>query len=69
MIFGVAELVAYVSAFITLEPGDLIATGTPPGIGLGLKPDPIFLKAGDLMRLGSTRLGVQEHRVQAWRSF
>jgi 2-keto-4-pentenoate hydratase/2-oxohepta-3-ene-1,7-dioic acid hydratase in catechol pathway len=68
MIFGVAELVAYVSAFITLEPGDLIATGTPPGIGLGLKPDPIFLKAGDLLRLGSARLGVQEHRVQSWRS-
>jgi 2-keto-4-pentenoate hydratase/2-oxohepta-3-ene-1,7-dioic acid hydratase in catechol pathway len=68
MIFGVAELVAYVSAFITLEPGDLIATGTPPGIGSALKPDPIFLKPGDSMRLGSTKLGVQEHRVQSWRS-
>jgi 2-keto-4-pentenoate hydratase/2-oxohepta-3-ene-1,7-dioic acid hydratase in catechol pathway len=68
MIFGVAELVAYVSAFITLEPGDLIATGTPPGIGSAIKPDPIFLKAGDSMRLGSAKLGVQEHRVQSWRS-
>ena len=68
MIFGVAELVAYVSAFITLEPGDLIATGTPPGIGSALKPDPIFLKPGDSVRLGSTKLGVQEHRVQSWRS-
>jgi 2,4-didehydro-3-deoxy-L-rhamnonate hydrolase len=69
MIFGIADLVAYVSAFITLEPGDLIATGTPPGIGSALKPEPIFLKPGDSMRLGSTKLGVQEHRVQSWRSF
>jgi 2,4-diketo-3-deoxy-L-fuconate hydrolase len=68
MIFGIAELVAYVSAFITLEPGDLIATGTPPGIGSAMRPDPIFLKPGDSMRLGSTKLGVQEHRVQSWRS-
>jgi 2-keto-4-pentenoate hydratase/2-oxohepta-3-ene-1,7-dioic acid hydratase in catechol pathway len=68
MIFGIAELVAYVSRFITLEPGDLIATGTPPGVGSGLKPDPVFLKAGDSMRLGSAKLGVQEHRVQSWRS-
>ena len=68
MIFGIAELVAYVSAFITLEPGDLIATGTPPGVGSAVKPDPIFLKPGDLMRLGSTKLGVQEHQVQSWRS-
>jgi 2-keto-4-pentenoate hydratase/2-oxohepta-3-ene-1,7-dioic acid hydratase in catechol pathway len=68
MIFGIAELVAYVSAFITLEPGDLIATGTPPGIGSAMKPDPIFLKASDSMRLGSAKLGVQEHRVQPWRS-
>jgi len=51
-----------------LEPGDLIATGTPPGIGSAIKPDPIFLKAGDSMRLGSAKLGVQEHRVQSWRS-
>jgi 2-keto-4-pentenoate hydratase/2-oxohepta-3-ene-1,7-dioic acid hydratase in catechol pathway len=68
MIFGIAELVAYVSAFITLEPGDLIATGTPPGIGSAQKPEPIFLKSGDSMRLGSAKLGVQEHRVQSWRS-
>jgi 2,4-diketo-3-deoxy-L-fuconate hydrolase len=68
MIFGIAELVAYVSAFITLEAGDLIATGTPPGVGSAMKPDPVFLKAGDSMRLGSAKLGVQEHRVQPWRS-
>jgi len=68
MIFGIAELVSYVSAFITLEPGDLIATGTPPGVGSAIKPEPIFLKAGDSMRLGSAKLGVQEHRVQSWRS-
>jgi 2,4-didehydro-3-deoxy-L-rhamnonate hydrolase len=65
MIFPVAELVAYVSAFMTLEPGDLIATGTPAGVGMGMKP-PVYLRAGDRMRLGSSRLGIQEHAVVAW---
>ncbi len=67
MIFGVAELIAYVSRFITLEPGDILATGTPPGIGAGIKPQPVYLKPGDLMRLGSSKLGLQEQKVQPWR--
>jgi 2,4-didehydro-3-deoxy-L-rhamnonate hydrolase len=67
MIFGVAQLIAYLSCFITLEPGDILATGTPPGIGAGIKPDPIFLKAGDVMRLGSPQLGMQEQQVRSWR--
>ena len=67
MIFPVAELVSYLSAFMTLEPGDIIATGTPPGVGMGIKPSPVYLKAGDVMRLGSSKLGVQEHRVVPWK--
>jgi len=63
MIFGVAKLVSYVSHFITLHPGDVIATGTPPGVGAGLKPEPIFLKAGDVMRLGIEGLGIQTQRI------
>ncbi len=65
MIFGVAELVAYVSRFMTLYPGDLITTGTPPGVGLGMKP-PTYLKAGDEMRLGIQGLGEQRQTVHAW---
>jgi 2-keto-4-pentenoate hydratase/2-oxohepta-3-ene-1,7-dioic acid hydratase in catechol pathway len=64
MIFGVAELVAYCSRFMTLWPGDLISTGTPPGVGLGMKP-PTYLKAGDEMHLGIAHLGEQRHRVYA----
>ena len=52
MIFGVSQLVSYVSRFMSLYPGDLITTGTPPGVGLGAKPSPVFLKPGDVMRLG-----------------
>jgi len=63
MIFGVVKLVSYVSHFITLFPGDVIATGTPPGVGQGVKPEPIFLKAGDAMRLSVEGLGVQSQRV------
>ena len=59
MIFPVAECIAYVSRFITLHPGDLLITGTPPGVGEGQKPDKIFLKAGDTMHLGITGLGEQ----------
>jgi 2-keto-4-pentenoate hydratase/2-oxohepta-3-ene-1,7-dioic acid hydratase in catechol pathway len=66
MIFGVAALVAYISRFITLEAGDLVATGTPPGVGFMHKPEPQFLRAGDVMRLGSSWLGVQEHLVIDW---
>ncbi len=67
MIFGVAELVSYISQFMTLQPGDLITTGTPPGVGMGMKPDPVFLKAGDVMRLGIEKLGQQQQTVVAYR--
>jgi 2,4-diketo-3-deoxy-L-fuconate hydrolase len=67
MIFGVAELIAYVSRFITLEPGDILTTGTPPGVGEGQKPDKIFLKAGDVMRLGIEKLGEQQQTVVGFR--
>jgi 2-keto-4-pentenoate hydratase/2-oxohepta-3-ene-1,7-dioic acid hydratase in catechol pathway len=63
MIFGVANLVSYVSQFMTLVPGDIITTGTPPGVGLGMKPTPQFLKAGDVVRLGIQGLGEQEQKV------
>jgi 2-keto-4-pentenoate hydratase/2-oxohepta-3-ene-1,7-dioic acid hydratase in catechol pathway len=66
MIFGVAALVSYLSRFMTLRPGDLITTGTPPGVGLGAKPNPVFLKPGDVMRLGIARLGEQQQTVHAW---
>ena len=58
MIFSVAYLVAYISRFMTLEPGDVISTGTPPGVGLGRKP-PLYLKAGDVVTLGIAGLGQQ----------
>ena len=59
MVYGVSFLVAYLSQFMSLQPGDIISTGTPPGVGLGIKPEPIFLKAGDTMELGIEGLGVQ----------
>jgi ureidoglycolate lyase len=65
MIFGVAKLVSYVSQCITLHPGDVISTGTPPGVGLGKKPTPVFLKAGQTMRLGIAGLGEQVQKVVA----
>ena len=65
MVFGVAALVSYISRFMTLHPGDLISTGTPPGVGLGQKP-PLYLKPGDEMRLGLAGLGEQRQRVHAW---
>ncbi|MEP7281884.1 MAG: fumarylacetoacetate hydrolase family protein [Rubrivivax sp.] len=66
MIFGVAQLVSYLSRFMTLNPGDLITTGTPPGVGMGVKPGPVFLKPGDVMRLGIEKLGEQQQTVHAW---
>jgi len=63
MVFNVRQIVSYVSHFITLHPGDVIATGTPPGVGLGVKPEPIFLRVGDVMRLGVEGLGTQTQRV------
>jgi 2,4-didehydro-3-deoxy-L-rhamnonate hydrolase len=66
MVFGVAQLVSYISRFMTLYPGDLISTGTPPGVGMGQKPNPWYLKAGDTMKLGIAGLGEQNQTVHAW---
>jgi 2-keto-4-pentenoate hydratase/2-oxohepta-3-ene-1,7-dioic acid hydratase in catechol pathway len=66
MIFGVATIVSYLSRFMTLLPGDLITTGTPPGVGMGKKPNPIYLKPGDVMTLGMDKLGEQRQVVRAW---
>ena len=66
MVFNVAHLVSYISRFMTLEPGDVISTGTPPGVGLGQKPDAIYLKVGDKIRLGISGLGEQNQTVHAW---
>jgi len=63
MIFNVARLVSYVSQLNTLEPGDIITTGTPPGVGMGVKPQPVFLKKGDVMTLGIEGLGEQRQEV------
>lgn len=68
MIFPVEHLVSYISHFITLLPGDIIPTGTPPGVGLGMKPNPVFLKPGDTMRLGIAGLGEQKQRVVEFRN-
>jgi 2-keto-4-pentenoate hydratase/2-oxohepta-3-ene-1,7-dioic acid hydratase in catechol pathway len=65
MIFGVAKLVSYCSQYMTLLPGDIITTGTPPGVGLGMKPEPVFLKPGDVMNLGIQGLGEQRQDVVA----
>lgn len=62
MIFAVAHIVSYLSRFMALQPGDVIATGTPPGVGMGHKP-PLYLKAGDVMTLGGSRLGEQRQTV------
>ena len=69
MIFSVARIVSYLSQFMTLEPADIITTGTPPGVGLGRKPEPIFLAAGDTVRLGIAKLGEQRQSVIPWRRF
>ncbi len=65
MVFGVAHLVHYVSQFMSLQPGDIITTGTPPGVGMGMKP-PRYLKPGDSMRLGVAGLGEQNQKVVPW---
>ena len=64
MVFGVRFLVHYISQFMPLEPGDIISTGTPPGVGLGQKP-PLYLRPGDQMRLGIDGLGQQHQHVRA----
>jgi 2,4-didehydro-3-deoxy-L-rhamnonate hydrolase len=66
MIFSVARLVSYVSRFMTLEPADILTTGTPPGVGAARKPAPVFLQPGDTVRLGIDGLGAQEQRIVAW---
>lgn len=66
MVFPVRRLIAYVSEFMTLYPGDLLITGTPAGVGMGQKPSPIWLKPGDVMHLGIERLGEQRQRVVPW---
>jgi ureidoglycolate lyase len=63
MIFNVPKLVSYLSHFMSLQPGDVISTGTPPGVGMGQKPEPIYLKAGQTMRLGIAGLGEQQQRL------
>ena len=68
MVFGVAHLVWYCSQFMLLEPGDVIATGTPPGVGLGMKPEPKFLKVGDIVHLGIAGLGEQTQKVVRFRA-
>jgi 2-keto-4-pentenoate hydratase/2-oxohepta-3-ene-1,7-dioic acid hydratase in catechol pathway len=60
MIFQIPKLVSYLSQFMSLQPGDVISTGTPPGVGLGIKPEPVFLRAGQRMRLGIEGLGEQQ---------
>ena len=65
MIFRVPQLIAYLSRFMTLQPGDVISTGTPPGVGMGVKPSPVFLRAGQTMRLGIDGLGEQQQRTVA----
>lgn len=66
MIFGVAQVVSHVSRFMTLMPGDIITTGTPPGVGMGIKPNPVFLTPGDVVSLGIRGLGEQRQNVVAW---
>jgi 2,4-didehydro-3-deoxy-L-rhamnonate hydrolase len=67
MIFSIEKLVSYVSRLMTLEAGDIITTGTPPGVGMGRKPEPLYLAAGDTLRLGIEKLGEQCQAVIAWR--
>jgi 2-keto-4-pentenoate hydratase/2-oxohepta-3-ene-1,7-dioic acid hydratase in catechol pathway len=68
MIFGAAHIVWYCSQFMVLEPGDVIITGTPPGVAMGMKPEPKFLKAGDIVKLGIAGLGEQRQKVVRFRA-
>jgi len=63
MVFNINHIVAYLSQFMSLQPGDIISTGTPPGVGMGIKPEAIYLKEGDIMNLGIQGLGEQNQRV------
>jgi ureidoglycolate lyase len=66
MVFGVAKVVSYISQFMSLQPGDIITTGTPPGVGMGVKPEPVYLRPGQTMRLGIDGLGEQQQTTVAW---
>jgi len=66
MIFSVAVIVSHVSQYMTLLPGDIITTGTPPGVGMGIKPNPVWLKPGDVLTAGIRGLGEQKQKVVAW---
>jgi 2,4-diketo-3-deoxy-L-fuconate hydrolase len=66
MIFDVPFLVHYISQFMTLLPGDIVSTGTPPGVGLGMKPEPVYLKPGDVVELGIEGLGTSKQVLKAW---
>ena len=63
MIFSVAQIISHLSQLMTLHPGDIITTGTPPGVGMGIKPDPVYLKSGDVMELHISGLGQQRQTV------
>ncbi|WP_424977936.1 fumarylacetoacetate hydrolase family protein [Leisingera sp. S232] len=65
MVFSVAQIISHLSQLMTLHPGDVIATGTPPGVGMGIKPEPVYLNPGDVMRLEIEGLGVQTQHVRA----
>ena len=64
MIFTVAQIISHLSELFTLHPGDVISTGTPPGVGMGMKPDPVYLAPGDVMELGIEGLGQQRQDVK-----
>jgi 2-keto-4-pentenoate hydratase/2-oxohepta-3-ene-1,7-dioic acid hydratase in catechol pathway len=66
MIFSCAQIVSHVSQYMTLLPGDIITTGTPPGVGMGIKPNPVWLKPGDVLTLGIRGLGEQKQKIVAW---
>jgi 2-keto-4-pentenoate hydratase/2-oxohepta-3-ene-1,7-dioic acid hydratase in catechol pathway len=66
MIFSCAQIVSHVSQYMTLLPGDIITTGTPPGVGMGIKPSPVWLKPGDVLTLGIRGLGEQKQKIVAW---
>tara|TARA_R110002051_G_scaffold35147_4_gene77626 strand:- start:31095 stop:31898 length:804 start_codon:yes stop_codon:yes gene_type:complete len=66
MVYGVAHVVSYISQFMSLQPGDIITTGTPPGVGMGIKPDPVYLRPGQTMRLSVEGLGEQMQKTVAW---
>ena len=63
MIFQIPKIISYLSQFMSLQPGDVISTGTPPGVGLGIKPEPVYLSAGQTLRLGISGLGEQQQRT------